>query len=136
MNKNDSQTIMCPISIGELMDKITILEIKLKKISGKRLEHVKKELAYLNDLQETIEQPTGLDNLVRELEIINESMWDINAMKRAKAQSGEIDEEFIRVSIREDVENDKRFEIKQKINNLCRSTIIEQKGYDKYNEQK
>lgn len=136
MNKNDSQTIMCPISIGELMDKITILEIKLKKISGKRLEHVKKELAYLNDLQETIEQPAGLDNLVRELEIINESMWDINAMKRAKAQSGEIDEEFIRVSIREDVENDKRFEIKQKINNLCRSTIIEQKGYDKYNEQK
>jgi hypothetical protein len=129
-----STIILCPISVGELLDKISILRIKLSKISGERKKSVKKELGALEKIYSELKHPEGSEKLQQQLNEINKSMWEVNDMKRKKAKANEIDKEFIYWAVKEDEENDRRFEIKKQINMLYKSSLIEEKGYDKYNE--
>ena len=127
--------ILAEISVGELFDKITILNIKTKKISDNdKLRNIHTELKTLNDQSKkiTVSDAQALNDLVLKLQQINENLWDIENFKReceAKKDFGEI---FIKLSRDVHFKNDKRAIIKKEINLLSNSQIVEEKEYSKY----
>ena len=116
--------ITIPVSVGELIDKITILEIKALFTDD---EYVKKELKELKQIQNTITQ--FIFNYVIELREVNQSLWKIENKLRQKEKLQEFDEEFIELARSVYKLNDKRAEIKRKINEICNSTFKEIKLY-------
>ena len=123
--------IHCEISIGELFDKVSILNVTSKMINDNRLKDVKLEQQLLAIKMDSI-NCTEKEFFLQKLNHIHEKMWKINDLKREKAMKDELDEEFIKISVEEDVYNDQRFEVKREINEFYKSEIFEQKGYDKY----
>ena len=126
--------IKIPVSVGELADKITILEIKKNKISdGKKLKNIKNELKLLNDV---LKNNVKLDNLIKKeissLKKINMKLWDIEDGKRNCEKNKEFGPNFIKLARNVYIFNDERAKIKFKINSLLGSDIIEIKSYDKY----
>ena len=127
--------ILAEISVGELFDKITILNIKTKKISDNdKLQNIHTELKTLNDQSKkiTVSDAQALNDLVLQLQQINEDLWDIENFKReceAKKDFGDI---FIKLSRDVHFKNDKRAIIKKEINLLSNSQIVEEKEYSKY----
>lgn len=117
--------ITIPISIGELIDKITILEIKSLFTDS---EYVKNELEELNQIKNTLTQYT-LEYEVQ-LKKINEILWKIENKIRQKEKSKEFDKEFIELARSVYNTNDKRAEIKRKINETCNSFYKELKIYE------
>ena len=123
--------ILAEISVGELLDKLTILEIKLEKISDKEsLKIIQKEYQILN-------KTDGIDKnqykaLFDELKSINRKLWDIENEKRLCEKKSDFGEKFIKVSRDVHFMNDKRAKIKSKINQLSGSNIREVKQYTKY----
>ncbi len=123
--------ILAEISVGELLDKLTILEIKLEKISDKEsLKIIEKEYQILN-------KTDGVDKnqyktLFDELKSTNRKLWDIENEKRLCEKNSDFGEKFIQVSRDVHFMNDKRAEIKSKINQLSGSNIREVKQYSKY----
>lgn len=118
------------VSIGEVIDKITILEIKEERIKDEaKLSHVRKELSVLRDaLKEyNINIP---EDLVNKLKSINESLWDAEDILREKEKKKEYDIEFIKYAVLDATYNDNRFLAKNEINNFSNSNIKEQKSYD------
>ena len=126
--KNNSPLINSPISIGELIDKITILEIKQKNIKGERLENVNKELNFLRELIE-INNLKVKNELLNDLRKVNQFLWDIEDKIRKKEKLKEFDEEFIEIARSVYIQNDKRCAIKREINIKYNSDIIEEKSY-------
>lgn len=124
--------IQAPISIGDLIDKITILEIKLKNfVSVEKINNVVKELDFLQKLLVGL----GLDlikiqNLIFELKSINEVLWNAENMIRRLISSEKLDEKFIEISLEIRKMNDRRGEIKKQINITMNSTIVEEKEYN------
>lgn len=116
--------ITIPVSIGELIDKITILQIKQKFSDN---EYITKELNDLIKIAEDFHVYKGsyLDELMK----INLSLWDIEDKIRIKEKNQEFDEEFIELARSVYITNDKRAEIKRKINQLCNSDYREVKLY-------
>tara|TARA_B100000579_G_scaffold283347_1_gene234672 strand:- start:216 stop:617 length:402 start_codon:yes stop_codon:yes gene_type:complete len=120
-----------PISIGELADKITILQIKKEIMTGKQLNNVSKELELLlsiireNDIE--IES-----NIFTRLKEINLSLWKIEDQIRLKEGNNEFDEVFIELARSVYINNDKRALIKKEINMKYNSALIEEKYYKKY----
>ena len=112
------------ISVGELLDKISILEIKAFLTNN---EYVHKELEELNQIKSTITQYT-LEYEVQ-LKKVNETLWKIEDRLREKEKLKEFDEEFIQLARNVYITNDQRAEIKKKINELCNSSYIEIKLY-------
>ncbi|MGZ5052575.1 MAG: DUF6165 family protein [Methylobacter sp.] len=120
-----------PVSWGELLDKITILEIKQVRIQVElALINVKKELAYLQNI---VDQQASIDQVIGELRLslksINEKLWDIEDAIRVKEDKQEFDQEFIEFARSVYKLNDKRAQIKKLINIELGSEIIEEKSY-------
>ena len=123
--------INAPISIGELVDKITILEIKKNKLQNSKLEHVLKELSFLRKLMEK-HQIEITDDLFTQLKEINLTLWNIEDQIRIKEKNKEFDNIFIELARSVYFKNDKRAEIKKRINQLSNSEITEEKSYAEY----
>jgi len=118
------------VSIGEVVDKITILQIKQEKITDeKKLFHIKKELDILvTTLSESkIQVP---EDLILKLKDVNLKLWNAEDVLREKESIELYDEEFIKCAVLDSVLNDQRFLIKNEINNYCDSNIKEQKSYE------
>ena len=127
--------ILAEISVGELFDKITILNIKTKKISDNdKLRNIHTELKTLNDQSKkiTISDTQALNDLVLKLQQINEDLWDIENFKRECEAKKDFGESFIKLSRDVHFKNDKRAIIKKEINLLSNSQIVEEKEYSKY----
>ena len=116
--------ITIPISVGELIDKITILEIKAFLTDN---EYVHKELDELNLIKSTLIQYT-LEYEV-ELKKVNEKLWKIEDKLRDKEKKQEFDDEFIELARSVYTTNDERARIKKEINELCNSEYQEVKLY-------
>jgi hypothetical protein len=124
--------IECPVSLGELVDKISILKIKLKNIADKeKLLHVQKEESLLMNQLTSL----GLKNIEYHLEQmidINSQLWKIEDDIRDKERSKLFDQEFIELARAVYITNDERFKKKNKINQDYHSQIVEVKSYQKY----
>ena len=124
--------ILAEISAGELIDKITILEIKKEKISNKeKLVEVNKELISLNEtLKKSVNDETKILNFKKNLKNINLKLWDIEDGKRSAEKNNKFDEKFIQLARNVYKFNDERAKIKLAINNTLGSNIKEVKSYE------
>ena len=129
---NKLDKILAEISAGELIDKITILEIKKKKISDKiKLSDVEKELQSLNQtLKKFIPNKNIIISSINELMMINSKLWDLENAKRAAEKKGEFGQKFITDARNVYKLNDERAKIKLLINNTLGSNIKEVKSHD------
>ena len=123
--------ILAEISAGELLDKITILEIKKEKIKdGQKLKDISKELSSLTKTSdEKIPDKSEINNLIINLKQINLKLWDIEENKRLAEKNQKFDEEFIKLSRDVYKTNDERAKIKLKINEILGSNIKEVKSH-------
>ena len=121
---------MAPISVGELIDKITILTIKVARISDPlKIENVIKELVQLRAIADNLEAPLELNVYYTQLLTVNQDLWDIEDSKRKHEQEQRFDNEFIKLARQVYLKNDIRAKIKRDINVLVGSSIIEEKSY-------
>lgn len=124
-------TILIPVSIGELADKLTILEIKAERIddAGKRA-HVQVELDGLRTLWEPlVVAQAELSAMKQDLRAINERMWDVQDALRAKEAAQTFDDEFVTLARAVAQRNGERITVKNAINRLAGSRFIEEKQY-------
>jgi len=122
------------ISIGEVVDKITILSIKLNKIENdKKLKNIRKEYDLLFNSLENSEIEVDSASFTK-LETINLKLWEIEDKIRKKEATKEFDDEFIQLARNVYINNDKRSAVKRKINIKYGSNIIEEKEYVSYND--
>ena len=126
--------ILVEISAGELLDKISILHIKLDKIKDKNsLDFIKKEYDILiQERDKNIDLNDEINNLYTELKTVNEKLWIIEDEKRLCEKNSKFDEKFIQVSRDIHFLNDRRAIIKLNINKILGSNIREIKLYTKY----
>jgi len=120
--------IKIPVSIGELFDKITILEIKIKK----GIKEVGDELDSLNDIKDELDPPIYVQALHKALYSINFSLWDIEDYKRNCEKEKTFDDKFIELSRAVYILNDQRAHLKKLINKYMYSDIEEYKNYKEY----
>ena len=127
-------TIKVELAYGELLDKITILQIKSERITDtEKVANVNKELNLLNDLWASDEKSSAdIAAEFKALKEINEKIWDIEDGIRDKERDKEFDEEFIELARSVYFSNDKRAEIKRAINMKLGSELIEEKSYSDY----
>jgi hypothetical protein len=128
------ENIHVPVSPGEVLDKITILEIKSERMSDPdKVANVRVELALL---QQTWSQAVAEDDVIRELHAqlkeINEGLWEIEDDIRDKERVKEFDARFIELARSVYFTNDRRSEVKKKLNLHLGSQIIEEKSYQDY----
>ena len=123
--------ILAEISAGELLDKITILEIKKEKIKdSQKLIDIKKELSSLTKTSdEKIPDKSKINDLIKNLKQINLKLWDIEENKRLAEKNQKFDENFIKLSREVYKTNDERAKIKLKINEILGSNIKEVKSH-------
>ena len=125
------QDILAPISLGELIDKITILQIKTHHLQGTALENVKKELkaleTTLNNLQLNVD-PT----LIKCLKEVNQVLWQIEDDIRDHERQERFGESFIHLARSVYQQNDRRAAIKKEINTTYDSALVEEKSYKQY----
>ena len=126
--------ISIPVSLGELVDKITILEIKANKISdSKKLKNINNELeALLLVLIKINKDEKIFKDLYSDLKKVNQELWEIEDKIRNLEKNKVFNEEFIEVARSVYIKNDKRFDLKNKINNLFDSEYKEEKSYEDY----
>ena len=134
---NSSNKILAPISTGELIDKITILEIKIEKIQdNNKQKFIKHELESLNKLLADInfseDQKKTINSLKEELNTANRKWWKIEDDIRQLESIKKFNEEFIELARNVYLTNDKRASLKQKLNQITNSDIVEVKSYKKY----
>ena len=131
---NKSKKILCEISPGELLDKLSILEIKLDKINDKMSrEEILKEYKILKGVQNSnIVETDEIKKLYLEIKEVNMSLWNIEDKKRICEKNKDFGEKFIELARGVYFNNDKRSKIKFEINQLLGSNIKEIKSYQKY----
>ncbi len=129
---NKLNKILTEISAGELIDKITILEIKKAKISDKdKLFEIEKELASLNKtMKVSIPNENIISNHIKALKEINLKLWEIEDGKRSAEKNNDFGEKFITLARNVYKFNDERAKIKLAINNALGSNIKEVKSYN------
>ncbi len=121
-----------PVSWGELIDKITILEIKLERLrTPEAVANVQREL---DQLRAVLGAPEGVAAMKDELAAVNRTLWDIEDSIRAKEAAGAFDAEFIALARGVYHNNDERSRIKRAINEKLQSVIIEEKQYVRYGD--
>ena len=122
---------LIPISLGELVDKLTILEIKSEKFTDSALQNVRKELLQLKNILSGIE--LDIDKiLINELKEINKKLWDIEDAIRVYESKKLFNEKFISLARSVYQFNDQRASLKRKINIKYGSDLIEEKFYSNY----
>jgi len=126
-----SMPILAPISVGELLDKITILEIKSERIIDPRGHaNVAGELDWLNAVRtREVARMPELERLHRELAAVNRQLWDVEDRLRQSERNEQFDQDFIELARSVYRCNDRRAALKRKINQLTGSRIIEEKSY-------
>ena len=127
--------ILAEISVGELFDKITILNIKTQKINeSEKLINIKNELKFLKNQVSNIKvkDQNSLSQNINKLQSINEELWNIENYKRECEANKDFGEKFIQLSRDVHFKNDIRAQIKKEINLLTDSIIVEEKEYSKY----
>lgn len=126
--------ILVPVSFGELLDKIAILQIKSERIDdAAKLENVRKELSALE--KTWMGHPAAVGDVVRlraELKQVNERLWEIEDAIRVKEKAREFDDEFVRLARSVYFENDERARLKREINLALGSSYVEEKSYQDY----
>jgi hypothetical protein len=122
--------ILAPISIGELIDKITILELKAEYIQDPQKQaNIQYELNELNQILSNLLIKTPLNSEREALKEVNRTLWHIENFKRNCEKTGRFDREFTQASREVYLKNDLRAEIKREINNKTGSAIVEEKSY-------
>ncbi len=126
--------INTPISVGELIDKMTILEIKRSRIKeDDKLVHIHTELGQLNTIiAEQVVHTDRLGRLIERLRQINAILWDIEDAIRACEKAQDFSDTFIQLARKVYMTNDQRADIKREINTLTNSALHEVKSYEKY----
>ncbi len=123
------------VSNGEILDKITIVLIKSKKISDPiKLKNINVELNELVPFLDIVGYKTNITvhDLVTELETVNEKLWVVEDKLRDKERSKQFDEEFIQLARDVYFTNDERASIKKRLNEVTYSKLVEEKSYQKY----
>jgi hypothetical protein len=123
---------MCsiPVSLGELYDKYTILEIKSERVSDKtKMAHIHRELYALKPFVEKFELS---ETIIQELKTVNIALWEIEDAIRQKESCKEFDVVFIELARSVYIKNDERAGIKSKINQILHSELKEIKSYKPY----
>ena len=126
--------ILIEVSVGELLDKISILEIKLQKIKDlEKVKFVKEEYSTLNDqLNKNVKSDEKINNFFSSLKEINAKLWMIEDEKRQCEKDKNFTDQFIKLSRDVHFLNDDRAKIKLEINNYTGSKIKEIKEYTNY----
>jgi hypothetical protein len=121
------------VSWGELVDKLTILEIKARRLTApEAVINVRRELAALSAVVEALHPPAEFAKLKRDLAAVNESLWEIEDEIRAKEAAQAFDAEFVALARSVYRNNDKRAGLKRAINLLLKSDFVEEKQYTPY----
>ena len=128
------ENIKVPVSPGEVLDKITILEIKSERMSDpEKVANVRVELALLQETwTEFIRDDEVIRDLHAQLKEVNEALWEIEDDIRDKERAKEFDERFIELARAVYVTNDRRSEVKKELNLHLGSEIVEEKSYQDY----
>ena len=126
--------LQVPVSVGEVLDKISILQIKLAHISdAAKRANIQNELdALLPLVAGDVFTTDQMQALMAELKSVNEALWDIEDDIREKEAAKSFDAEFIRLARAVYITNDKRAEIKKQINLATGSSLVEEKSYESY----
>jgi hypothetical protein len=124
---------MVPVSWGELLDKITILQIKQERLDdAAKRANVAAELAALNAVAGAVLADAALAPPLAELKAVNESLWGIEDRLRDKESAGDFDADFIALARAVYFTNDRRAALKREINRLLHSALVEEKSYRPY----
>ena len=119
-----------PVSWGELLDKITILEIKRERITrAEARENVLREYRLLQSIGSKVLNRSGITPLVRALKAVNEALWEIEDAIREQEAARQFGAEFVRLARAVYQRNDERAAIKREINLALESDLIEEKSY-------
>ena len=128
--------INIPVSVGEVIDKISILQIKMNKIQDpSKLELVSKELKLLVDISQEWLVRYDLDELLAQLKYVNGELWNVEDKLRIMERDRDFSSKFIELARAVYFLNDKRFSLKNQVNEMVNSTIKEVKDYVNYNDQ-
>ncbi len=135
MEKPSAKIVAAEIATGELIDKMTILQIKTERISDeKKLQNIWRELESLQRTFDMLITPTPeLENLIKELKAANEALWTTEDLIRDKERDNAFDNEFILLARSVYIQNDERCRVKREINEHLGSRLVEEKSYKPYN---
>lgn len=128
--------IQVPVSFGEMLDKITILEIKSERIDdADKLANVARELELLDNTWQSSDATAGdIGDARQRLKAVNEKLWDIEDRIRLKEAARAFDEEFIELARAVYYTNDQRADIKKEVNLKLGSELVEEKSYQDYSQ--
>jgi hypothetical protein len=120
--------ITCEVSVGDAIDRLSILKIKLDKIKDEnRLKYIRKEV---DSLERSLAALGDYSEFLALLKKINETLWDCNEDRKALLRIGDFGETYIRLTVLESEGNDERFKIKSLADNWFGSELREQKSYE------
>ena len=126
-------TPMAPVSWGELIDKITILEIKAERLTdAAKRDSVVTELTLLSEIAAAAQQKPDVAALTAQLKAVNEARWEIEDHIRDKEAAQEFDARFIELARAVYVTNDRRAALKRDLNRVLGSGLVEEKSYKPY----
>jgi len=127
------KVISVPVSPGELLDKITILEIKMAQIQDEnKLKNIHTELSLLNEVAKKLLSLKKISDLKQELKYVNQDLWKIEDDIRDHEKGKNFNDQFIELARSVYIKNDRRAELKKTINLELGSTLIEEKSYQQY----
>jgi hypothetical protein len=133
MGKNKTTYMKVEISIGELLDKLSILYIKRKFISDpEKIQNVQKEIDVLEPLSNNFLTSSEIRTIFDELEHTNLHLWNVEDLIREKENRKEFDQDFIDLARSVYITNDQRASLKKKINFITGSNLVEEKSYQEY----
>lgn len=137
MNENTAMSLLIPVSWGELLDKITILQIKSERMTdAAKLANVRHELQLLAGVRDGQGlRPDGLAELVAELRAVNEKLWAIEDAIRECERHQDFGERFVELARSVYFSNDRRAALKYRINRLMGSPVVEEKSYAAYSRE-
>lgn len=128
--------IEVPVSWGELVDKITILQIKSDRISdAAKLANVRKELTLLRDRLGSNAENAEVSRLTKALYDVNAALWDIEDDIRDCENAGDFGDKFVQLARSVYITNDKRADLKREVNFALGSALVEEKSYQAYKIQ-
>ncbi|PXX89308.1 hypothetical protein DIT71_15515 [Marinobacter vulgaris] len=133
-----ADVIKVPVSFGEVLDKITILEIKSERIADpEKVKNVRLELDELSSTwNEAVQDPAAIADLRKQLKAVNEELWEIEDDIRDQEAAQDFGPKFIELARAVYVTNDKRAAIKKEVNLALGSRFVEEKSYQDYTARK